>query len=54
MAVNVGGEQVFQAESTFLIHHANAFVDGDEIEVSNTLTQLSSAKTLAERWGSFR
>ena len=27
--------QVFQTESTFLIHHANAFEDGEEIEVTN-------------------
>ena len=26
--------QVFQTESTFLIHHANAFEDGEEIEVT--------------------
>ena len=25
--------QVFEAEQSFLIHHANAFEDGDETEV---------------------
>jgi carotenoid cleavage dioxygenase-like enzyme len=25
--------QVFETESSFLIHHANAFEDGDEVEV---------------------
>ena len=26
--------QVLESESSFLIHHANAFEDGDEVEVS--------------------
>ncbi len=43
--------QVFEAEQSFLIHHANAFEDGDEVEVWSSGWGPEALKRLASGAG---